>query len=376
MPLKIDILNETFECPVCGHRNHISATVCEKCQTKFPEKKPLGGNMNLSVEVKEPTEKRNVRKLIRSLPDNYRKDKKVKSREEVIAEFQMVPGITKEVAERVYNAGIHTLSDLIYSMLSNQGVKGSERTAIVYEEYIVVRKSGSNTITCPFCKTHIDISLDRCPVCDASMKDEILRIDLKKVTDELEKFIDDVIRESETLEEEEKPAIEEKKEPETVQSKEPSTPAQVKEEPKPKLSLDELEELDETKPKKQIVELDVLQETKTEEQKVEQKKIELDISEIEVVEKEEGTKKALDEILGGIIEEEKKPEETPKPAISNEKYQEYRKRIDDWKAEGYDVTEVEKILLEKPEQFEELSKKIIIEQFKKKRAALKKTVKK
>ncbi|MEM3513234.1 MAG: hypothetical protein QXH13_03565 [Thermoplasmata archaeon] len=120
MPLKFDLLNETFECPVCGHPNLISVTTCEKCKTIFPDKKPLGGNMELSVEVTETKEKKNVRKLIRSLPEKYRKEEKPKTRDEVIRDFQMVPGITKEVAEKLYDvSGIKSLSELIWFMLSN-----------------------------------------------------------------------------------------------------------------------------------------------------------------------------------------------------------------------------------------------------------------
>ncbi|MCX8173604.1 MAG: hypothetical protein N3F63_03220 [Thermoplasmata archaeon] len=374
MPLKIDLLNETFECPVCGHPNHISAKTCEKCKTLFPDKKPLGGNMELGVEVKDTEKKKNVRKLIRSLPDNYKKDRKPKTREEVIREFQMVPGITKEVAEKLYDAsGIRSLSDLIYSMLSNQQLKGAERTATVFEEYILMKKTGGKTLSCPFCKTRIEITLDRCPVCDASVEDEIIRLEYEKVTDGLGRFVNEVIQELAVEEEAEKKDAQkpEAKSPEKAPQPEQKPEEKKVEEQKLKLSLDELEEIEAPVEKKKLEIPEV----------AEEKKISLDITEIETVEKEELKKKSLEDVLGGLIEDEKaKKEETKKaeakPGISEEKYREYRKRIDDWKAEGYDVTEIEKLLEETPEQFEEQSKKIIIEQFKKRRAAMKKTVKK
>jgi len=348
MPLKFDLVDETFECPVCGYKNHISAKACEKCKTIFPERKPLGGNMELKVDVKE--EKRNVRSLIRSLPENYRKEVKARTKEEVIKELQLAPGITKENAERLYELGIHSLADLIYSMFVNQDVKAPERTALVYGEYIVVKNRGESTITCPFCKTKVDITLDKCPICAASMQEEILRLSFEKVSDGLTKFVKEIQEEV-------------KKEGLGVVASESVVSEEVK---KIELRLDELEEevLGEEKKEVKLPELG-------------EEKIKLDIEEIEKVEKEEVKKPSLDEVIGSLIEEEKpKKEEGVKEKISKEKYEEYRKRIEDWKAEGYDVSEIEKILEEKPEQFEELAKKIIIEQFRKRRAAYKKMVKK
>ncbi|MGC8912531.1 MAG: hypothetical protein ACP5LE_01155 [Thermoplasmata archaeon] len=374
MPLKFDILNETFECPVCGHLNHISAKECEKCKTLFPDKKPLGGNMALNVEVKE--QKKNVRQIIRRLPEKYRKEMKAKSREEVIREFQMVPGITKEIAEKLYDvSGIHSLSDLLYSMLTNQQVKAPERTAIVYEEFIRIKKMGGKEITCPFCKTRLDTSMEKCPVCDASLSSEILRIDYEAVANNLTNFVNEIIHE---LEGEEREGEKEKKEVvESAEKKEEIRAGQgvqenIKGKPqeteKINLTLDELEEIEKELPEKKPVFEEV--------EKIVEEEIKLDIDEIETGDKEEPKRKSLDAILGDIIEDVKK-EEKEKPLISEEKIKEYRKRIEDWKADGYDVTEIEKILKEKPEQFDELSKKIIIEQFRKRRAAVvKKQVKK
>lgn len=374
MPLKFDILNETFECPVCGHPNHISAKNCERCKTIFPDKKPLGGNMELSVEIKDTEEKKNVRKLIRSLPDNYKRERKPRTRDEVLRDFQTVPGITKEIAIKLYDvSGIHSLSDLIYSMLSNQQIKAPERTAIVFEEYILVKKAGGKTISCPFCKTKIEVTSDRCPVCDASVEDEILRLEYEKVTEGLEKFVNEVIQELKFEEEGEKKEIggePEVKSDEKLVQAEQKVEEKKKEEQTIKLSLDDLEML-ETPVEKKKVEIPEV---------AEEKKIKLDVEEIETTVEEKT--KSLDAVLDGLIEEEKiKKEEDiekvdKKQKISEEKYKEYKKRIEDWKAEGYDVTEIEKILQEKPEEFDALSKKIIIEQFKRRRAAFKKTVKK
>ncbi|MGC9060638.1 MAG: hypothetical protein ACP5JR_05340, partial [Thermoplasmata archaeon] len=254
MPLKFDILNETFECPVCGHLNHISAKECEKCKTIFPDKKPLGGNMALNVEVKE--QKKNVRQIIRRLPEKYRKEMKAKSREEVIREFQMVPGITKEIAEKLYDvSGIHSLSDLLYSMLTNQQVKAPERTAIVYEEFIRIKKMGGKEITCPFCKTRLDTSMEKCPVCDASLSSEILRIDYEAVANNLTNFVNEIIHE---LEGEEREGEKEKKEVvESAEKKEEIRAGQgvqenIKGKPqeteKINLTLDELEEIEKELP--------------------------------------------------------------------------------------------------------------------------------
>ncbi|MEM3445080.1 MAG: zinc finger Ran-binding domain-containing protein [Thermoplasmata archaeon] len=374
MPLKFDLLNETFECPVCGYMNHISAKLCEKCKTIFPDKKPLGGNMELNVEIKE-TKGKNVRRLIRSLPEKYKKELKPKTRDEVIRDFQMVPGITKEIAEKLYDvSGIHSLSELIYSMLSNQQIKGAERTAVVFEEYILVKKAGGKAITCPFCKTKIDVTLERCPVCDASVEDEIIRLEYEKVSNGLSKFVNELMEELQVEEKEEALEKAAEKPPGKVEEK-PSEAEQKLEEKKIKLSLDELEEVSPPVEKKKLEIPEVVVEKKEEE------KISLDIDDIEKVEKEVEKEKVLEDVLGGLIEEEEKVKKgevikETKPKISEEKYREYRKRIEDWKADGYDVTEIEKILNERPEQFEELSKKIIIEQFRKRRAALKKTVKK
>ena len=193
----IDFETGTLKCPVCGTINNINSTSCSNCKTIFPEGILGSRSVKLNVDLKDkPKKKLKIKKLKEPL-------KIVKTREEIIADFMLVPGISYEDAKKAYNIGLRSLSELFYNVMSEKKISQSEYKCKILEDRIFFIKKGVNsTVTCPICKTVFPINYNTCRVCGANIEEDILKIKeesmlvdashfIKKLSTEYEEGSDD-----------------------------------------------------------------------------------------------------------------------------------------------------------------------------------------
>ncbi|MFQ6060929.1 MAG: hypothetical protein ACE5KV_06525 [Thermoplasmata archaeon] len=101
-----------------------------------------------------------------------KKDEKVsRKKEEAVRRFQLIPGVTEEMASHLFDEGVTDFASLIgLSLTDKQREKGLHHILarrIMLMDLIGTRerKVASETVECPTCKSIVDSSAQRCPVC-------------------------------------------------------------------------------------------------------------------------------------------------------------------------------------------------------------------
>jgi len=148
----------------------------------------------MQVDIKKEEEKPKKVLKIKKLSNKFETPL---TKEEVIEQFLLVPGITKEYAELLYDKGITSLSELFYNVLPEKtGLsKNTEYTCKVMEDKIMFDKKGVNTtITCPRCKTVFPISDKKCKVCGADLEEDIIKINEKNLLDLALGFVKEIAK--------------------------------------------------------------------------------------------------------------------------------------------------------------------------------------
>jgi hypothetical protein len=148
----------------------------------------------MQIDIKKEEEKPKKVLKIKKLSNKFEKPL---TKEEVIEQFLLVPGITKEYAELLYDNGITSLSELFYNVLPEKSgfSKNTEYTCKVMEDKIMFDKKGVNTtVTCPRCKTVFPISDKKCKVCGADLEEDIIKINEKNLLDLALGFVKEIAK--------------------------------------------------------------------------------------------------------------------------------------------------------------------------------------
>ncbi|MGC8725495.1 MAG: hypothetical protein ACP5RS_02840 [Thermoplasmata archaeon] len=148
----------------------------------------------MQIDIKKDEEKPKKVLKIKKLSNKFEKPL---TREEVIEQFLLVPGITKDYAELLYDNGITSLSELFYNVLPEKTGfnKNTEYTCKIMEDKIMFDKKGVNTtVTCPRCKTVFPISDKKCKVCGADLEEDIIKINEKNLLDLALGFVKEIAK--------------------------------------------------------------------------------------------------------------------------------------------------------------------------------------
>lgn len=190
------IENGLSTCPSCGTSFGDERVVCRDCGTELP--KDLKSCPNCEVSLLESQKDMAVPK----------RDAKVEEdeRECAISEFLIIPGMTQEKAEKLYDMGFKDMTTLVMGTLDKHGMRKDFDNVLSLSRILVDRILGVDVgadsneapsqagelLECPFCDSPVYSSQECCPVCGANVNEEIIGIDPENLTENIEDFVNNI----------------------------------------------------------------------------------------------------------------------------------------------------------------------------------------
>ncbi|UCD91611.1 MAG: hypothetical protein JSV43_04980 [Methanobacteriota archaeon] len=151
------LVGEDGLCERCGTVITGKKVLCQSCGNPFPDFSFVceycGKSVNEAEEEAEETEEA------------------ILEREEAVRRFQLVPGVTEEMASHLYEEGVTDFASLIaLTLTERQKEKGlhhiiARRIMLMDVLGTKKKKVASEVVECPTCKSMVDASTKKCAVC-------------------------------------------------------------------------------------------------------------------------------------------------------------------------------------------------------------------
>lgn len=185
-------LNMKQECAVCGFMAPLSDVVCPRCGTIFPDKRMVcercGRIFSSCIPICP-----NCGKVPGSDEDEIPEGLRVAA----IERFTLIPGITEEMAGRLYDRGIRTFAGLVERTLpENQRQRGLHR--ILARRILLsglkqeVPSKDVKTLTCTRCHGPLGKEDTECPICGAPVGYTLAELEPEFVETKLDEYLDDL----------------------------------------------------------------------------------------------------------------------------------------------------------------------------------------
>ncbi len=185
------------ECPMCLTSVGEQEVTCSECQKVLPAESLYCPDCEMSMV----TAKREIW-VSEEVEEEDEEDMEAR-KESIISDFMTIPGVEQDSANKLYDLGFRSLTDLVASTLDKTGM-GSEFDNVLVISRIMadslldkpskeMSKGKKEFIECPFCDTPIDTTHELCTVCGASLKDEIIGIDPIDLKEKVSDYVDDVM---------------------------------------------------------------------------------------------------------------------------------------------------------------------------------------
>ncbi|MFQ5910519.1 MAG: hypothetical protein ACE5IJ_07350, partial [Thermoplasmata archaeon] len=150
-------------CGVCGHAA-LGEIMCPRCGTIFPEEEVACqscGEMFDSLVALCPN--------CGGSPDNVAPEDG--GRQEAVQRFQLIPGVTQDMASKLYDKGIKSFADLIgMSLPEPERKRGLHRIIarrLMLSGLIMVEEKGHEGLACVRCRGPLDENELKCQICGA-----------------------------------------------------------------------------------------------------------------------------------------------------------------------------------------------------------------
>lgn len=151
------VVGENGLCDRCGTVVAGKKILCQSCGNPFPAFAFVCEYCGKSIsEAKEEEEE---------------EDKTSLQREEAVKRFQLVPGVTEEMASKLFEEGVTDFASLIaLSLTERQKEKGlhhiiARRIMLMDVLGTKKKKVASEVVECPTCKSIVDASSKKCAIC-------------------------------------------------------------------------------------------------------------------------------------------------------------------------------------------------------------------
>jgi rRNA maturation endonuclease Nob1 len=176
-------------CGICGLLSSIGDMSCPRGGTIFPEKEVKGDECG---DAYDP--------YIAMCPScgGTLQDEVVydEGRDEAVQRFQLIPGVTQDMAGKLYDKGIKSFSDLIgLSLPDTERRRGLHRIIarrLMLSGLMLTEKKAEDELACARCKGPLDANELKCSICGAAAGAAFLDLQINGHTLKLGEYMDEL----------------------------------------------------------------------------------------------------------------------------------------------------------------------------------------
>lgn len=176
-------------CGVCGHATPIGEVMCQRCGTLFPEREmecQVCGEKYDSIVAVCPS--------CGGTPDEEFQDDM--ARQEAVQRFQLIPGVTEDMADKLYDKGIRSFADLIgMSLPESERRRGLHRIIarrLMLSGLAVAEEKAQDELSCARCRGPLDANELKCQICGAPAGAAFLELQINGQTVKLGEYMDEL----------------------------------------------------------------------------------------------------------------------------------------------------------------------------------------
>ncbi|MFQ6127833.1 MAG: hypothetical protein ACE5QW_02875 [Thermoplasmata archaeon] len=176
-------------CTVCGLSSPPAEIICPRCGTIFPEKEAecegCGAKFD-SIIAMCPS-------CGGTIDQEFHDDV---GREEAVQRFQLIPGVTKDMASKLYDKGIRSFADLIeMSLPESERKRGLHRIIarrLMLSGLMIAEDERNEGLACVRCRGHLDENELKCQICGAPAGAAFLDLQIDGQTVKLGDYMDEL----------------------------------------------------------------------------------------------------------------------------------------------------------------------------------------
>lgn len=174
---------------MCGHSSTLGEIICSRCGTIFPEEelecKTCGKKFESFVAFCPSCGQAPDRES----PENG-------SRDEAVQRFQLIPGVTRDMASKLYDRGITSFADLIgMSLPESEKKRGLHRIIarrLMLSGLIMTQRESKEGPACARCRGTLDENDLKCQICGAPSGGAFLELEIGEKTVKLGDYMDEL----------------------------------------------------------------------------------------------------------------------------------------------------------------------------------------